>query len=195
MLKRLAAVVAEATEAFENYEHARALERIEHFFWTFCDDYLELVKGRAYAEGPAADSARQALLLAIDTQLRLFAPFLPFATEEAWSWSHEGSVHSASWPSADELATSADGPDERLLDEVGTVLAAVRRAKTAAKQSMRAPVARLAVAAPAATVDLLRLAADDLATAGVIDRVEFSPRDGEIEVTVELAEPGTDPAG
>ena len=195
MLQRLAAVVAEATEAFEHYDHARALERIEHFFWTFCDDYLELVKGRAYAEGPGADSARQALLAAIDIQLRLFAPFLPFATEEAWSWSHEGSVHSASWPTADELATSPDGPDGHLLDEVGTVLAAVRRAKTAAKQSMRAPVARAVVAAPAATVDRLRLAADDLATAGVIERLEFTPRDGELEVAVELAEPGADRAG
>jgi valyl-tRNA synthetase len=187
MLGLLAAVVAEATEAFENYEHARALERIEHFFWTFCDDYLELVKGRAYGTGPTADSARRALLLALDTQLRLFAPFLPFATEEAWSWSHAGSVHAASWPTPAELPTGGSGSDGRLLDDVGTVLGAVRRAKTAAKRSMRARCARVVVTAPAATLDLVRLAVDDLVAAGVIDDLELRTGDGEIDVSVELA--------
>ncbi|MGD0895958.1 MAG: valine--tRNA ligase [Acidimicrobiales bacterium] len=187
MLGRLAAVVVEATDAFENYEHARALERIEHFFWTFCDDYLELVKARAYGTGPAADSARRALLLALDTQLRLFAPFLPFATEEAWSWSHAGSVHSSSWPTPAELATDAAGPDGRLLDDVGTVLGAVRRAKTAAKRSMRARCAHVVVVAPSATLGLLRLGEDDLVAAGVIDDLELRTGEGEIDVSVELA--------
>ncbi|MGD0742032.1 MAG: valine--tRNA ligase [Acidimicrobiales bacterium] len=195
MLSRLTDVVAEATEALVNYEHARALERVERFFWTFCDDYLELVKGRAYGVGPAADSARRALALALDTQLRLFAPFLPFATEEAWSWSHEGSVHAARWPAQDELARDPAESDGRLLDSVGAVLGAVRRAKTAAKQSMRAPATRVVVSAPAATVDLLRLAADDLAAAGAIERLEFTPRAGDLDVLVELAEPGAGDAG
>jgi valyl-tRNA synthetase len=188
MLGRLATVVRDATTALENYEHARALERIEHFFWTFCDDYLELVKGRAYGEGSAADSARQALLAALDTQLRLFAPFLPFATEEAWSWSHEGSIHAAAWPTADELAGSAAGADDRLLDDLGTVLGAVRRAKTAAKRSMRAGARRVVVSAPVERADLIRLGADDLVAAGVIGALEFAPSDGELTVAVELAE-------
>ena len=188
MLGRLAAVVIEATDALENYEHARALERIEHFFWTFCDDYLELVKGRAYGQGLSADSARRALALALDTQLRLFAPFLPFATEEAWSWSHDESVHASPWPTFAELATAGAGPDERLLDDVGTVLGAVRRAKTAARRSMRAVAKRVVVTAPAATADLLRLAADDLIAAGVIEDLAFAPSNGEFTVAVELAE-------
>jgi len=188
MLHRLAAVVRDATSALEDYEHARALERIEHFFWTFCDDYLELVKGRAYGQGSDADSARRALALALDTQLRLFAPFLPFATEEAWSWNHEGSIHAAAWPTATELTTGTAGPDDRLLDDVGAVLGAVRRAKTAAKRSMRARARRVKVTAPAAQVDLIRLAADDLAAAGVIDELEFAPAEGELSVAVELAE-------
>src|SRR5690606_1255483 len=109
MLAGLAEVVATATEAPESYDHTRALETTETFFWTFCDDYLELVKDRAY--GPDGDSAidvtpeqtasaRAALVIALDTLLRLFAPVLPFATEEVWSWwrtSVAPSVHLAPW--------------------------------------------------------------------------------------------------
>jgi valyl-tRNA synthetase len=98
LLSRLADVVDEATTAYDGYDPARALERSEAFFWTFCDDYIELVKNRAYSDTAEAASASRALRLALDVLLRLFAPVLPFATEEVWSWWRSGSVHRASWP-------------------------------------------------------------------------------------------------
>ena len=169
MLAGLADVVAKATAGFEAYDHARALEATESFFWTFCDDYLELVKDRAYGgQGEeAAASARAALRLALDVLLRLLAPFLPYSTEEVWSWFHEGSVHRAAWPSAADLGEQGQA-DAGLLGAVGDALAGVRKAKSEAKVGMRAEVSSIVLAGPAAWCDRVRAAEADLRAAGRI---------------------------
>ncbi|GIH99624.1 valine--tRNA ligase [Planobispora takensis] len=179
MLARLAQVAGEATEAFEGYDYARALERTERFFWEFCDDYLELVKVRAYGDDEGARSAREALREALDVMLRLFAPFLPFVTEEVWSWWREGSVHRASWPEPD-----GRGGDPELLPAVAAVLGRVRRAKSDAKLSMRAEVSRLTVAG--APAGLVRQAQDDLCGAGAVEEFVLEPGEGELTVEVVL---------
>ncbi|MEV5897175.1 valine--tRNA ligase [Nonomuraea fuscirosea] len=162
MLAALADVVKEATEAFEGYDHTRAIEAVERFFWAFCDDYLELVKARAYESGPASASAHAALRQALDVLLRLFAPFLPFVTEEVWSWWRDGSVHHTSWPAV-ERGTG----DPAVLSVASEVLGQVRKAKSEAKLSMRAEVSRLTVWAPDA--ELVRQAQDDLCAAGNVE--------------------------
>ncbi len=188
LLAQLAALVEAATGAHEGFDYARALEATEAFFWSFCDDYVELVKTRAYGEGDptGTDSARATLAVALSVLHRLFAPFLPFVTEEVWSWWQEGSVHVAPWPDTAELGTHAGG-DTTVLSVAAEVLAAVRREKTTHKRSMRARVARLTVTAPAATLAAVEAARGDIVDAGGVDELAVAKGDT-LSVEVELAE-------
>jgi valyl-tRNA synthetase len=193
LIDSLGSLVGEATAAFEGYDYARALERSEAFFWSFCDDYVELVKNRAYGSlgDDRAGSARAALRQALSVLLRLFAPFLPYVTEEVWSWWHDGeSIHRERWPDPSECPRHDAG--RGLLEAAGEVLAHVRRAKTEAGVSLRAPVSKVAVAAPERLATLLRSAADDLRQAGSISMLEISTAGGlagpeAMSVAVELA--------
>jgi len=180
LLANLNVVIDTATTALEGFDHARALETSEQFFWTFCDDYLELVKERAYGAGtPTAQaSAATTLRTAIDVLLRLFAPYLPFATEEVWSWTHEGSIHNASWPIAGSGGdTGIDTAPSGLLQAVSEALVGIRRAKTDAKASQKTDVVSATIAGPA----VLRDGLDDLKAVGRIATVEFVEADA-IEV-------------
>ena len=102
LVTRLAGLVDEVTDDLDAYNYTRALERTETSFWDFCDNYLELVKSRRYGDlgVDAAGSANAAIRLALSVFVRLLAPYLPFATEEVWSWSNDGSVHRSAWPAA-----------------------------------------------------------------------------------------------
>jgi valyl-tRNA synthetase len=188
LLAQLAALVDAATAAHEGFDYARALEVTESFFWSFCDDYLELVKTRAYGDGdaPGTDSARATLAVALSVLHRLFAPFLPFVTEEVWSWWQEGSVHVAPWPDIAELGTHAEA-DPTVLSVAAEVLGAVRREKTAHKRSMRARVAHLVVTGPVATLAAVDAARGDLMDAGGVDELVLTEGDA-VGVEAELAE-------
>jgi valyl-tRNA synthetase len=188
MLGSIAELVDRTTRDFEAYEQARALERVEKFFWTFCDNYLELVKSRAYGnEGEAAAaSANRALTVALSVQLRLLAPHLPFVTEEVWSWWQEGSIHRAPWPETGEIRVLAGEADPLLLDAAVAVLAEVRRAKTEAKVSLRTEAEEVAVRDSAERLAALRAVKADLVNAGNIARLELSESD-EFAVDVRLA--------
>ncbi len=183
MLAALDEVVRQATAAFDAADHARALEAVEPFFWSFCDDHLELVKERAYGEGAGRDSATAALRLALDTLLGLLAPFLPFATEEAWSWSHEGSLHASGWPVASEL-----GGDAEVLGAAGEALIGIRRAKTEMKASQKTPVSSAVISGPEDRIQRIRQVAGDVGAAGRIRSVSFRTGGDEVEVSeVEFA--------
>ncbi|MFE6554976.1 valine--tRNA ligase [Streptomyces sp. NPDC004096] len=174
LLAELADVVHTATESFEEYDYTRALERTEQFFWNFCDDYVELVKTRAYGEfgHTGAASAHAALTAALSTLLRLFAPALPFVTEEVWSWWQTDSVHRASWPEPDELLSKAEAADRTVLVTAREIIAGVRRAKSEAKVSMRTEVQLIKVFGSQTELDHLRLIAHDIKGAGQIADIE-----------------------
>jgi valyl-tRNA synthetase len=181
MLARLDVVIGQATTAFDNFDHARALELTESFFWTFCDDYLELVKERAYGDaGPEQASAVAALRRALSTLLRLFAPFVPFATEEAWSWSNDDSVHRSEWPVAGDAVATADSL--ALLDLASRALTGIRRAKTDAKASQKSAVVSATIGGTTAEVALLKQVAADLQAVGRIADLTFVESD-ELSVT------------
>ncbi|TQJ41252.1 valyl-tRNA synthetase [Arthrobacter sp. SLBN-112] len=192
LLAQLADVVTQSTKAFDNYDYARALQLTETFFWQFTDDYVELIKDRAYG---AAGEAEQASVLAalattLDTLLRLFAPFLPFATEEVWSWWRKGSVHRAAWPAVLEIP----GGDTTMLATVGVALSGVRKAKSEAKVKQRTEVLSATITAPEALTAQLQAGLADLKAASNAREITLVVGDGDLAVTdVDLA-PSDEPA-
>ncbi len=214
MLAQLSEVISEASKALEAYDHTRALEVSEKFFWNFCDNYLELVKLRAYGEGrqPASGSdaeniegtmsARISLITAIRIMLRLFAPFLPFVSEEVWSWFNKDSVHLSKWPEPEQIendlkASAAElfGTEQVTLDQMGSslleniseILADLRKLKSEAKRSMKTAVASLELAGPPADLEMLSLGIGDLLDAGVVANCALRETPGEnFQVRAEL---------
>jgi valyl-tRNA synthetase len=188
MLVQLAGVTELATSAIADYEHARAIDLIERFFWGFTDDYLELVKGRAYGSfgSDAAASAIGALRLALSVLLRLFAPFLPYVTEEVWSWWREGSIHRAGWPDPKELEAASADPAE--YEVAAWVLGEIRKAKALAKRSLRTEVLRADVRDTKERLKLLQSVERDVREAGSVTAFEYVEAD-EPSVEVDLAPP------
>ena len=189
MLRSLIDLIEEATGAFEGYDYSRALERTERFFWGFCDDYVELVKQRAYGAGDegGAATARRALELALSTLLRLFAPHLPFVTEEVWSWWQEGSIHRAMWPDPERLRASTADADRLTYRVAADVLGEIRKAKTSQQKSLRAEVELVVVRDTAERLQALEPVLDDVRKAGRVQDFELLQAD-EFAVAVDLAE-------
>ncbi|MGZ9928609.1 valine--tRNA ligase [Streptomyces sp. NC-S4] len=191
LIRELARTTREATRALDAYEYTQALDVTEKFFWDFCDNYLELVKARAYGKDgldqQGTDSARTALGLTLATLLRLFAPYLPFVTEEIHSWQHTGSLHTQPWPDADVLDRTAGEDVAGLLAAAGTLLAAVRKAKTDRQVSMRTDVQAVTISGPAATTALIPHLENDMRAAGRIHDLIHTTHAGEgLTITVTI---------
>ncbi|WP_418906794.1 valine--tRNA ligase [Glutamicibacter endophyticus] len=190
LLVRLSSVIEDAQRAFENYDYARALDITESFFWSFTDDYVELVKDRAYGGHGEAEKASALATLAttLDAVLRLFAPFLPFATEEVWGWWRAGSVHRASWPSAQHLAGAIEGADAGVLPTVGLALSGIRKAKSDAKVKQRTEVLNGEIHGSAAQLEQLNAGFEDLKSAANARELSLHESSEELSVrNVELA--------
>ena len=189
LLAILSKLITATTDDFEDYDYARALERTESFFWSFCDDYVELVKIRAYGDandGPTK-SARATLAITLSVLQRLFAPIMPFVTEEVWHWWHDPSIHASPWPTLSELPTLEVIGAGSTYEPVCEVLEAIRRAKSSAKVSQRAEVASVTVRAPQEFLAAIALCEDDLKAAGGVTTL-LSREEAELAVDVVLAD-------
>jgi valyl-tRNA synthetase len=192
MLTNLAQLVREATDLLEHYDYARVLERTERFFWSFCDDYLELVKARRYGDftPEGAASANSAMLVALSTILRLFAPFLPFVTEEVWSWWQPGSVHRSTWPTADGVLSAIGGADAgaaTVFLQTQLALTEIRRIKALEKRPVKAVIERAVLPR---TLAPLEPAAEDFRAATHIRDLSF----GDVtDAQLQFAEPADTP--
>ena len=211
LLVRLAYLIEEATAAFEKYEYARALQIAESFFWSFTDDFVELIKDRAYGARGETEQASvlAALATTLDALLRLFAPFLPFVTEEIWSWWRAGSVHRASWPQALPVLEgallaeyAANNPTagisaqwvladvnpaqienlKQVLSDVAEALGGLRKAKSDAKVKQRTEVESATIAASQEQLERIQSGLEDLRAAGNAREVSLVPSEGELEV-------------
>ena len=192
MLQNLAVIVDEATAELENYEYAKALAKVESFFWDFCDNYVEAAKSRRYGDfGPdAAASASTAMRLALSVLLRLLAPYLAFACDEVWSWSNSGSIHRAKWPARDELIRLS-GTDEsaaKAVVHVTEALNAIRKGKTDQKVSVGTPIKQVVYQGADDVIACLRMVERDLKAASRSETLILRAGEPAVEITLKPAE-------
>jgi valyl-tRNA synthetase len=196
LLTALRGLIEDTTRSLEAYDYARALQITETFFWSLCDNYLEMVKSRRYGDHgtEAAESANASLLCALSVLNRLFAPYLPFATEEVWSWWRPGSVHSAPWPAVHEIdaLAAADADAQRALDAGIEVLGEIRRVKSIEKRPLKARIEAAAVRWNADAIRLVQEVELDLRTAAGVDCFVYAPGDERLSISLTFA---SDPGG
>jgi len=175
LLMRLSRVVDDATLKLREFDYASALQSAEGFFWNYCDDYLELVKGRSYGNAVSAQeqsSAQAALLISLRTFLKLFAPFVPYVTEEVWSWMQDAdgfeSIHRSPWPDAKDLRaiSSIDESCAETMNVASAVLAQVRQQKTSQQKTLKWPVKALKIGGSPLQISAAKLVEGDLSQAG-----------------------------
>ena len=191
LLTSLRELVEDATRALDGYDYARALQTSETFFWSLCDNYLEMVKSRRYGDHgtEAAASANATLLCALSVLNRLFAPYLPFATEEVWSWWQTGSVHRAPWPATAEIdrLSPPDADARRALEAAIDVLGEIRRVKSIEKRPLKARIDVAVVRWSEAAIGLLEEVEADVRTAGGVERFEYQPGEDRLSMTLTFA--------
>jgi valyl-tRNA synthetase len=149
LISRLHQVITKATESFEQFEYASALAAIEEFFWKdFCDNYLEIVKSRTYNEDGSdkigQKSAVRTMRISLDAILKLFAPFMPYITEELYqaAFGLGTSIHDkGTWPKASDYLFDLTSLEQGIC--AVAVLDLVRKSKAERNLSVKAGIEML----------------------------------------------------
>ncbi len=163
-------LVRRVTSAMEEFEHQKALAETERFFWTlFTDSYIEMSRSRAQGAlgSEVQGSAITALHLSLSVLLRLFAPFLPFITEEVWSWAFatktgQRSIHMAPWPSEADFAAVVPYENDSILDVATEALAAINKGRSGAGVSTAREIQTAVLAATPTVFEALALVKNDV---------------------------------
>lgn len=144
LLSKLNHLVKNCTEYFDNYEYSKAKAETEQFFWhTFCDDYLEIIKKRVYQPKNKQEkqSAQYTLYTSFLTIIKLFAPIMPFITEELYQeyfkkYEKEKSIHIEKWPTAEKI-------DSKFIekgDKATAIISDVRKYKSSNQKSLKTEI-------------------------------------------------------
>lgn len=195
-LRKLHQCVQKSTKSFFEYDYAGALQSVEDLFWEFCDHYLEAVKPRSYSEEESQErtSALAGLGVSLRVFLRLFAPALPYVSEEVWSWSFAASetdsIHTSSWPAESEFEGLLPPDSEESFELAKVVLGRVRAEKTAAQKSQKWPLSSLSISGPEQSIRALEGIQADLVQATNLagSVIDFSLSGEEMSISLSLAE-------
>jgi valyl-tRNA synthetase len=177
--RKVSGVVEEVTEKFAAFDYASSLSVVENLFWEFCDYYVELVKWRTYKQRETAGgkSALASLEYSLSNILRLFAPYMPYITEEVWSWyyaekENAPSIHKSLWPTA--LSSGLTEEDELLFKMSKDIVGKIRAEKTSAHKNLKWPVSLLEISGKEKDIMLVqKIEADIQATGNVEGEITY----------------------
>ncbi|MCL4124847.1 UNVERIFIED_CONTAM: hypothetical protein GTU68_064424 [Idotea baltica] len=193
LISNMKTVIEESTKAFDNFEFANALGIIEDSFWNFCDNYLELVKSRSYTEtnSPERRSAISALGWTLKTYLKLFAPFMPYITEEIWAHSFKAesdSIHTAEWPSTSEIEKVVTPSYPLGYDLAVDLISKIRASKSSSQKSLKWEVEKLEITCKDNEEKAIQAILKDLINAGNIkdNGVLFDINDKSDNISVDV---------
>lgn len=180
LLSKLMSVVKASTDAFESYEYSKSKQETDNFFWQkFCDNYLEFIKHRTYGENINPESKRAAqdtLYFALLTQLKLFAPIMPFITEEVYQqyfkeFEKDESIHISKWPSYNSKLVDEEA--EKAGDLAVAVVSEIRKHKSINKQSLKVELESITISCTKDQEKLLKLVETDILRAGVVKNIKY----------------------
>ena len=148
VLSKLNRIIDESTKDLEKYEYHKLKMLISSFFWsTFSDNYLEIIKDRLYNPDrrgkESRKSAQYTLYHSLLSILKLYAPIMPFITEEIYLSYYEGkektkSIHISDWPKADKKMI--DNKIEKIGDKAVKIISDVRKFKSENNKSLKAEI-------------------------------------------------------
>jgi len=152
ILHLLQTTIRDYDNLFRKYKFKKAREVIDNFFWKkFCDNYLEIVKPRIYGENASNDSkevARFTLYTSLLSILKLYAPFIPFITEELFqiyfrTREKEKSIHQGLLPEINPKLLNPEA--KRNFDNVINIISFVRKYRSEKKISQKKELSKILI--------------------------------------------------